>query len=88
MMTQTILSVTTPARPERRAALRGSGFVPPGKSLDAGSVAQALLPVRYCYAECEEPLHTVASHAAKNPNRKSGIRISTNSQKTQPSKNS
>jgi hypothetical protein len=64
-MTQTILSVTTPARPERRAALRGSGFVPPGKSLDAGSVAQALLPVRYCYAECEEPLHTVASHAAK-----------------------
>ena len=69
MMTQTTLSATTPASPERRAALRGSGFVPSGKNLearlDAGLVAQALLPVRCCYAECEEPLDTAASHAAK-----------------------
>jgi len=69
MITQTTLSETLPASPERRAALRGSGFVPSGANLetclDAGSVAQALLPVRCGYAECEESPHIPTSHSAE-----------------------
>ena len=67
MMTHTILSAATPASPElQRAALKECGFARsiknPEPCLDAGSVAQALLPVRFCRSEREEQTHTAASH--------------------------
>ena len=74
MITQTTLSAAIPASPEpRRAALREWGLAPSIKNLetrlDAGPVVQAcppwraLLPVRFCRSEHEEPAHTAASHA-------------------------
>ena len=67
MITQTTLSAATPASLEpRRVALRERRFVPSVNNLearlDAGSVAQALLPVRSCRSEHAEPPHTAASH--------------------------
>jgi hypothetical protein len=69
-MTQTILSAASSASPKPQGpALKECGCAPSAGNLetclDAGSVAQALLPVRCCYAECEEPPHTAASHTAK-----------------------
>jgi len=70
MMTRTTLSAAKPATPEPQgAALKECASAPSDKNLearlDAGSVAQALLPVRHCYAACEEPPLSAASHAAK-----------------------
>ena len=69
MMTQTILSAATlVCSGTRRATQEGRGLIPfindpepRHPTRPTGLVAQALLPVRACYTDCEEPLQTAAS---------------------------
>src|SRR6201993_964058 len=70
MMTRTTLSAASSASPKpQRPALNECVSAPSAKHpephLDAGSVAQALLPVRCCHVECAEPPPTAASHTTK-----------------------
>jgi len=69
-MTQTILSAASSASPKPQGpALNECVSTPSAKHpephLDAGLVAQALLPVRSCHVEREEPPPTAASHTTK-----------------------
>jgi hypothetical protein len=70
MMAQTILSAATSASPEPQGpALNECVSAPSAKHpephLDAGLVAQALLPVRSCRSKREEQAHTAASLSAE-----------------------
>lgn len=69
-MTQTILSAATSASPEPQGpALNECVSAPSAKHpeprLDAGLVAQALLPARSCRSKREEQAHTTTSRTAK-----------------------